>query len=517
MWEGKSMDQAEKLRSSVLKAALKPLCSSEKDYYVEKWNSLLTDRNETPFSEAKKKAVRKWIPFDMRPAVWQAIILLNLKTEAQICKKYEAFNESVFGSNPLPNTYPLFGSRLNLSEYYLTDAEKQGVARILLILGDQHPEITHSPVLPVFVTFLAHFMKEEIVYECAASLVTSRRHPFMPSSTIDSAASSFAFIKLVKHMGPKRYQNEQFYQFLAEYFLNEMSFCEWILCTLPFASAVRVLDCILFEGPKIYYRVGLGMLKYMDVCVKNGTQFEIGEYKEILKIGRACEDPSVLLAYAFAYSLSWKDVHKYLEAFKSTGKVMSVASTESLGPYLGSNPSSILSREQFSSVLRFVPPRHRVEDTSSVFHTDRDGYSMITFFAKCEQFFPTLLIVRTSNNEIFGAFLPRPWVDRMGAAEQSGSILHSSNFFGTGETFVFSVEPKLAKYSWEGSKNSMFMMGNKESICVGAGGDGPALYVDNSLHRGISRRCDTFGSESFTHEQHGEFFCVSLEVIAFYR
>ena len=85
----------------------------------------------------------------------------------------------------------------------------------------------------------------------------------------------------------------------------------------------------------------------------------------------------------------------------------------------------------------------------------------------------------------------------------SHGIVESPKFYGSGETFLFSLSPEPTKcYFWQG-ENYYFMMGTSEYFTVGAGDGNFALYLDDMLLKGTSNRSLTFfndvlsGSSSF--------------------
>jgi hypothetical protein len=57
--------------------------------------------------------------------------------------------------------------------------------------------------------------------------------------------------------------------------------------------------------------------------------------------------------------------------------------------------------------------------------------SMILRVERAEQ---TLLLIRTSSDEVIGAYLSNSWYDRRNSADRS-----TTKFFGTGESYVFKV------------------------------------------------------------------------------
>lgn len=50
----------------------------------------------------------------------------------------------------------------------------------------------------------------------------------------------------------------------------------------------------------------------------------------------------------------------------------------------------------------------------------------------------------------------------------SCEIRVSESFYGTGESLLFVINPKMQIYPWSGD-NSYFIQGNNESLAIGAG------------------------------------------------
>jgi hypothetical protein len=51
--------------------------------------------------------------------------------------------------------------------------------------------------------------------------------------------------------------------------------------------------------------------------------------------------------------------------------------------------------------------RYSLSQLHRVFTTDVDGYSLQTFFRRCQFAVPTMLVLETTQGEVFGAYL---WV-----------------------------------------------------------------------------------------------------------
>ena len=81
-----------------------------------------------------------------------------------------------------------------------------------------------------------------------------------------------------------------------------------------------------------------------------------------------------------------------------------------------------------------------------------------------------LSVLKLRLFQLIGAFLTSPWSERTTGAKDL-------TFFGTGESFVFCLAPKSAKYPWLGVEEGRdgveirdyFMAGNDECLIVGGG------------------------------------------------
>ncbi|TMS22130.1 TBC1 domain family member 24 [Larimichthys crocea] len=200
--------------------------------------------------------------------------------------------------------------------------------------------------------------------------------------------------------------------------------------------------------------------------------------------------------------------------------------------------SEIVSSKEMRDIWSWIPERFALCQPQLLFTTSTHGCSLNRFYQHCEGYEPTLLLIRTTDADVCGAFLTTDWEER----KRGGNKV---SFFGTGECFVFRLKPEIERYEWvvirhpelassiktqeledtassEGqnadnnsleqpekpagdlspflsarhfnlnSKNtSMFMAGNFDSIIVG-GGEGNALYIDSELNHGRTGRCATF-------------------------
>merc|ERR1711871_362057 len=96
-----------------------------------------------------------------------------------------------------------------------------------------------------------------------------------------------------------------------------------------------------------------------------------------------------------------------------------------------------------------------------------------------------------------------------------GQMMERHGFYGTGESFVFSLRPHAVKYRWSG-RNEYFCLSDGLRLAMGAGTDasgGFAFSLDEDLDAGISNESDTFNNKVLASN---EFFrCMNIEVWTF--
>lgn len=140
-----------------------------------------------------------------------------------------------------------------------------------------------------------------------------------------------------------------------------------------------------------------------------------------------------------------------------------------------------------------------------LYTTEEHGCSLTTFYVRVEQHEPTLLMIKTCNNEVsffqiiffflfsfeiifnihfftaflfkvFGAYCSTRWCERNMKNDKG----QRQAYFGTGETFLFSLYPERAKYPWVGMDSShndpkvhhsaeLFMAADSKMITIGGG------------------------------------------------
>ncbi|KAG2451189.1 hypothetical protein HYH02_003796 [Chlamydomonas schloesseri] len=124
-----------------------------------------------------------------------------------------------------------------------------------------------------------------------------------------------------------------------------------------------------------------------------------------------------------------------------------------------SEPSAIMSMDDVRALSSAVPARLAQSKWALLYGSSRDGISLRTLYRKAAGRAPTLLVVREAGGmgHIFGAFAAEAWKP-------------GPRFYGTGETFVFTLQPQRVKYAWQRPRQGT------GGGAAGAGGGGGGMY-----------------------------------------
>lgn len=165
------------------------------------------------------------------------------------------------------------------------------------------------------------------------------------------------------------------------------------------------------------------------------------------------------------------------------------------------DPSNIINDSHIQQLSSHLPLRQRYCNWKLLFSTAQHGTSLITFFSKVKGESPTLIIIKDSDGYVFGGFASEGWEPRRG-------------YFGTGECFLFSLEPSVAVYTWT-KADSYFMFARRD--CIAMGGQGTSgrngFWLDSEFNYGTSEVCKTFLNRRLSAAE--EFKCAVVEVWSF--
>ncbi|XP_074657980.1 GTPase-activating protein skywalker-like isoform X1 [Tubulanus polymorphus] len=493
---------------------------------------------------------------DIRKVLWSTLCKHCYKDSGSI---YQEMLDSLFGHGHDDShqvSLPSFVDPSFMCHYHLNNRGVHVVKKIICIIGQTNPDITFSPSLFATASLFLHYMSDEDCFNCVYGLVRNTKGDFLTQTKLSYEASALVLRDLAKKYARSTYS------YICKQ-TNESDqppwthWMWWILRDLPFAYLVRIMDCYLFEGMKVFYRIALAILilynKHVGKhrrrrrvlsplisCVAFPVK-QSPQRKPTLgissSISQFCEEIPVTreklfkVAFRNLRGFTKKEIHKlqvknemYLNSVRhlQVPHLTKSASCESLDLKVSKSASeindvhsvcvpsgSLLSHDQWQMLWQWVPTRMTVYQPTLLYTTQEHGTSIKTLYSRCEESEPIIIIIQTSNGEKFGAYLSMSLSCRRKRDKLS--------FFGTGETFLFSFQPRLVKYDWVGvgckqdvtAKQNLFIAGDHNVLMIG-GGDGVAIRLDEELRHGESDTSATFNNEPLCSST--QFLCSTVEV-----
>lgn len=419
-----------------------------------------------------------------------------------------------------------------LSDHQLNESGRQTLIKLLTAVEHARPDFTYVPILYPLCAMFLHYMSDENAFACVMSLF-SQSQKFLMQTDISVAACKRTLVILLKKHARKVY-SLMMELLNAPGDANLIRVCShwsrWIFCALPFDHLVRVMDCFLFEGQKVLYRVAIAILILWHR--ENAKKLEaVTGWSDVILVKDICDftqsikcTPQKFLKVAFnlrnvkmSYIRRVQEENE-LRLRMANSTLAEVASTQNLKSLLAEHhyfsvamPSQILAAHLISLLISWIPTRYHLVTPQKLFSVIEDGRSFTTLWSKIEDFYPTVLLIQTTWKQIFGAFCSEAWEMR--------KRLSKLSYFGTGESFLFQFTPKAICYSWVGLQKSvvshgeeLFQCADATTLIVGGGGN-EGLSIRQTLERGSTNHCDTFDNPPLVPEK--DFEIEAFEVFGF--
>ncbi|XP_023314949.1 TBC1 domain family member 24 isoform X7 [Trichogramma pretiosum] len=491
----------------------------------------------------------------IRRQLWPALISQHASVNKAIEGYYWEMVCQVLGTSEIPENsimLPPFVDSSHCLSYNLTRRGRSVADRIVSILGFACPDITYSPWLYPITAILLHFLTEEQCYNCIQYLIGSKKKMFITQTklvyectwkTVEQITKKHvksAAMHLTRHLSGSR--AERIY----------MDWIWWILQLLPFQHLVRVMDCFLHEGIKVFYRVAMAIIllfykyssnqdsEWMAEINKHGVDQALSKFCRQMPVS-----PAKFLKTAFGIRnltsnyisrvfISTEMNLRSRYAMTGSNSLVKSRSTDTLPTSQSQMNIQMMShtltireqecedsyKDRLFTLWSWLPVRITMYQPVLLYTTEEHGCSLTTFYVRVEKYEPTLMMIKTCNNEVFGAYCSTRWCER-NLKDDKGN---RQAYFGTGETFLFSLYPERAKYAWVGMDTAhsdskvdhsaeLFMAADAKMLTIG-GGEGQAIWMDENIRYGKTDRCSTFNNPPLCAS--GDFEIRVLEVYGFH-
>lgn len=441
---------------------------------------------------------------------WRAGLLQRLrKPKATPEQSYREVLEEIFGKEVPASCHTILTFNGNTSFHQHHYLSEEGVAiarRLLMVVALTKPRLHSAPILPDLVALLVSFMAEDDAYETLSVLIDEsiERCHYLPAGNRHTELFGLAFVRILeehlpiifKHLQELKLDSKKiFVQWISTFFVSE----------LPYQTVLRLVDCALYEGTTVLYRVALALFsRAEDAILTCSSQKELES-----ALTRQCALETVadpLLEVAWTYNIKHDHLMTIYDTLVLLESALDEVDEEEMEIFhLPSikESSDIIGPQQFETLWRWIPHRYRLRSLTRIFHSNVDGFNLATLIDCCQDSVPTILLIKTSNQKRFGVFLEQPWQVQ-------------DRYYGSGESFLFSFSNREQLFKWQRDANQCFMRLGRDQVAFGGGNCGDGLRLDEELWRGQSYRCATYDNDPL----HGdasdpEFECATLEVYGF--
>ncbi|XP_019862056.1 PREDICTED: TBC1 domain family member 24-like isoform X1 [Amphimedon queenslandica] len=394
---------------------------------------------------------------------------------------------------------------------------------------------TDVSIVPILSHFLLHFLEEWESYIGVHKLL--QRQAWIDRNRTEEKASRLTLIKLINtHLKSSSLSIIKPVGMGESIFIHEIislwSF--WPFYNKSFWMIVRVLDLYLLEGPKVLYRFALAAIK--SFVSSSGfedyrtNQLSLSQYIPHYISSLSLKESSKLISEAISlpHLPSWETIFKNWLFNCSLAEQQSPPSSSpfslSLSPppalgeegaavmdnggkkekrkfsLGGSFSSDIIDETMVDTLVDWFPDWAFGDTLECLFQASKNGYNLRTLFHKCEEDEPLVLIVKTLKESVFGAFIATSLTERS-----------KNSFFGSGETFLFTLKPHPKVFQWT-TGSDLIMRANDDEIIIGSGGGHYGLWIDGDLYRGSTATCAAYANPPLTGSGSEDFYCAAIEV-----
>jgi len=413
-----------------------------------------------------------------------------------------------------------------LSALNLSLDKQSDLNMVLILLGYLHPQFELTCVFPAAAAIFSLYYEPWNVYGIMEAFIKqgsvfnaqpNKEWPFYPRNRRELLVFSRIFEELIKKLVPKVSRHILKLQRLAPDASTiplpwARLLSELFVGILPMPFVLKIFDSYLVEGFKVIMRYALAHISLLQEKLIEATTFEdfVRTIFESFNEQMSADFQTIftfktLQKTAFSFKLSrnilirFKNRHRNLslEDFEAGDKALILRPLPKLN-----RPSSFITESEWTKIWSWVPSRYRILNLELIFTSAEHGHRLAALFDAAAEAEPLLLLIETTDGDTFGAYL-------------SKSLKHRTErkFFGTGETFIFSLKPNPMAYPWqESSNNYHFIYADHSFLAVGCSGGKFGIWIDRDLNQVVSCPCETFNNPALINHESGwsDIYCVEV-------
>ncbi|KAH8871336.1 TBC1 domain family member 24 [Schistosoma japonicum] len=357
-----------------------------------------------------------------------------------------------------------FSDQMLLPTFLLNTHGQKCLRTILHNIFIERPQLVYAPQLWPLTALFLHYMPISNACKCILTLLDQPGVLIQTKSDWKEHCLSLEQLAYLcnllrrdkaKHLISLVFKsNESNVRTVYDANVGRLQLARWCLLIwlLPIEHLVCLVDSFILEGPKVFYRAGLVILKaslsgkYPLSGIQsnfNGSPRDFLYDEEIFK--HTPFTPSKLMRKMFSLRVNFDMEKELIHPCNKSGK-------NTFAAYLlddnekPPHPSECISSNELASIITSIEDRKfsYLFKPYLVFSSNVDGNSLRTFYTKAAETEnpATILLVRSSSkSSIVGAFCSDRWQPRV-----------ESTYYGNGLCFLFRIKPgPFVIYRWIGS------------------------------------------------------------------
>lgn len=409
--------------------------------------------------------------------------------------------------NVVPKIYPDFGGKVI---EFLSPSGIESLKRILCVIGIKHPKVEFSPYLVQILALLLVYLPEEQTYTMFKELLDKKIH--IKTTYLENYVMIKSCVQLIhqKLPGMVTYMNEK--KFTIEYVITDL-LNNFFVNHLSLPIVLKIFDEFFNNGCKEMIRV----------CYNFFCSLESEVYK--------MESPFEMHKLFTSKSLKEDDIFKFTLVVNIKDLEGQIRTQGVESPYIPfsrpkiTDTSSIIEsleknhHHYYETLFYHLPFRVKLNHLTRIFTTEKNGYSLSSLYKSIKDLSSILMLIEVYASDLHSKEDTQLFEESKKHSKKAvigaffGEAFSNNNCYeGTGDTIVFGIYPKKQFFKWS-KKNDYFVYGKDDSLLIGGGGKGSAIYLDG-LDNGSSHKCLTFENEPLCHD-FVNFKVIKCEIFTF--